>query len=261
METKNSIDCEKENISVPKMKPKKVDNNKASSDISKMSIKGCLYQAEHNQQNFRASSRHLYFEMDRYVDCEVTKKRIAVINPHHTNNKKRFQKFMSPLRVPKRLQSISQLGQKRKSPSENETKTKKRIRKNQKNAAEQFILQICKVKIDTTEPIYDSCTELVQKTEKLLSQEGVQKAMFVRAIGVHYNSLDRFLAGKGQDQRCNGAYGPIYFFFEQHRLFHRQPKSKEREKNELEQPEGFVLENGRGKKQRRKETLEYGLLC
>jgi hypothetical protein len=270
MDAQNSIDYNKENRSVSEIKQKQVDDKGASSDIIKMNINGTLSQRECKRQNrlfpknLIASNGPVYHEMDRYVDCAVTEKRIAVINAHHTHDQTRIHNFMSPLRVPKRLQSISQIGKKRKSPSEsyeNETKTKKRIKKKQKNAAEQFILQICKVGIDTSVPIYDSCTELVQKTERLLSQEGVQKAMFVRAIGVHYNSLDRFLAGKGQDQRCNGAYGPIYFFFEKLRIFHGQPKSKEREKNELEQAEGFVLESERERKQQTKDTIRYGLLC
>ena len=220
-----------------------------------------------NENMIYASSDHVDLEMEKHLDRKLT---TIVLNGHQKQMPKRLQKFISPLRVPKRLKSRIHVdlvvGDKKRKPffnsNENCDKIQKKIKREQKNAAEQFILQVCKVDIDTSGPIYDSCTELVQKTKSFLSQEGVQKAMFVRALGVHYNSLDRFLVGKGQDQRCNGAYGPIYFFFEKLRIFYGEAKSKERTKNEIEQPEGFILASERERKQQQtKETVRFGIIC
>ena len=54
-------------------------------------------------------------------------------------------------------------------------------------------------------------------------------------------SMNRFLAGKKQDQAGNVVYKRAYAFFEKKRILEGALKSKSRIKNEENQPEGFEL--------------------
>ena len=63
--------------------------------------------------------------------------------------------------------------------------------------------------------------------------------------GLNNNSLNRFLAGKKQDQAENITYRRAYAFFEKKRLLEGRTKSKARLTNEMEHPSGFPLERPR----------------
>jgi hypothetical protein len=62
------------------------------------------------------------------------------------------------------------------------------------------------------------------------------------------NSLNRFLAGKNQDQCGNITYKRAYVFFEKLRILEGKPKSSKRLSNEANQPQGFSTESTLGRK-------------
>jgi hypothetical protein len=66
------------------------------------------------------------------------------------------------------------------------------------------------------------------------------KKLFREALlDINSSSLNRFLAGEGQDQAGNITYKRAYCFFEQKRLLGGAPKSLSRRKNEIECSGGF----------------------
>jgi hypothetical protein len=60
--------------------------------------------------------------------------------------------------------------------------------------------------------------------------------------GVNGNALNKFLAGKKQDQVGNAVYRRAYAFFEKQQILDSKAKTRARIKNEAEQPRGFALE-------------------
>ena len=90
--------------------------------------------------------------------------------------------------------------------------------------------------------VYDSCPEIVTKIKNFLKRDGATKAILLTALGnINSNSMNRFLAGKGQDQRGNVTYKEAYVFFEKLRILEGKPKSDDRLKNETEHPTGFSI--------------------
>jgi hypothetical protein len=90
--------------------------------------------------------------------------------------------------------------------------------------------------------VYDSCPQVVTKIKAFLQRDGVTKALLLSALGgINSNSLNRFLAGKKQDQCANVAYRNAYVFFEKMRVLEKKAKTKARLKNEEQQPGGFSL--------------------
>ena len=97
-----------------------------------------------------------------------------------------------------------------------------------------------------TTPVYDSCPQLVKKIKDFLERPGMTKGNFCTALGgINANSLNKFLAGKGQDQCGNVTYRKSWVFFEKLRVLEGKPKSSARRKNEMERPSGFSLEKAR----------------
>lgn len=95
--------------------------------------------------------------------------------------------------------------------------------------------------------VYDTCPQLVKKIKDFLAQPGLSKKNFLQfaLLGVNSNSLNTFLAGKGQDQAGNITYRRAYVFFEKLRILEDEPKSSARIMNEMEHPFGFPLEKPR----------------
>jgi hypothetical protein len=84
------------------------------------------------------------------------------------------------------------------------------------------------------------------QVKAFLAQDGVTKVDLCSILGgVNSNSLNRFLAGKNQDQAENITYRRAYAFLEKKRILEGAPKSKPRLKNEMEHAAGFVLERPR----------------
>lgn len=84
------------------------------------------------------------------------------------------------------------------------------------------------------------------QVKAFLAQDGVTKVDFCFILGgVNSNSLNRFLAGKAQDQAENITYRRAYAFFEKKRILEGGAKSKARIKNEMEHASGFALERPR----------------
>ena len=97
--------------------------------------------------------------------------------------------------------------------------------------------------------VYDTCPQVVAKIKKFLERDGMTKAVLLQALGnLNSNSLNRFLAGKKQDQCGNVTYKAGYVFFEKLRILEGQKKSAARTKNEREHPTGFSLTKSRGGK-------------
>jgi len=95
--------------------------------------------------------------------------------------------------------------------------------------------------------IYDTCPQLVAKIKAFLARDGVTKAALLRGLGnLNSNSMNRFLAGKSQDQCASVMYKSAYVFFEKLRLLEGQKKSSARIKNEAEQSGGFSTTKSRG---------------
>jgi hypothetical protein len=110
----------------------------------------------------------------------------------------------------------------------------------------QLIQRIHNIEGVPNTPVYDSCPQLVKKMKSFLERPGMTKSNLCLALGsINGNSLNTFLAGKGQDQCGNVAYRNGYVFFEKLRLAEGREKTRERRKNEMERPGGFALEKAR----------------
>jgi hypothetical protein len=93
---------------------------------------------------------------------------------------------------------------------------------------------------------YQISTVCAAQVKTFLAQDGVTKVDFCSILGgVNSNSLNRFLAGKAQDQAENITYRRAYAFFEKKRILEGGAKSKARIKNEMEHASGFALERPR----------------
>jgi hypothetical protein len=112
--------------------------------------------------------------------------------------------------------------------------------------AHQLIQRIQAVEGVPSNLVYDSCPVLVKKIKEFLTRPGVTKKSFLDALdNLNSNSLNRFLAGKGQDQCGNVTYVRAYVFFEQWRILEGKPKSAARRKSEAENPRGYSLVKAR----------------
>ena len=115
--------------------------------------------------------------------------------------------------------------------------------------AHQLIERIQAVEGVPSNLVYDSCPVLVKKIKDFLQRPGVTKKSFLDALDdLNSNSLNRFLAGKGQDQCGNMTYVRAYVFFEQMRILEGKPKSAARRKSEAEHPHGYSLVKARAGK-------------
>ena len=104
----------------------------------------------------------------------------------------------------------------------------------------QRIIAVQGVSVD--DGVYDTCAQLVTKIKDFLRRDGMTKVMLLEALGnINSGSMNRFLAGKGQDQCGNVTYRESYVFFEKLRILEGKPKSKPRLKNEIQQSGGFSL--------------------
>ena len=123
-------------------------------------------------------------------------------------------------------------------------------KKNKKEQATDLINRINAVQgVTENDRIYDSCPMLVTKIKEFLNRDGVTKAALLKAMGdLNSNSLNRFLAGKNQDQCGNVTYKRAYVFFEKLRILEGKPKSSKRLSNEANQPQGFSTESTLGRK-------------
>jgi hypothetical protein len=105
------------------------------------------------------------------------------------------------------------------------------------------MLQVMATPGASTEVVFDSCPEIVQKIKKCLNDTpGLTKAAFCRIAleGSNSNALGKFLAAKKQHQQGNAVYRRAYAFFEKLRVMNGEQKTKARLKNEVEQGvEGF----------------------
>lgn len=97
------------------------------------------------------------------------------------------------------------------------------------------------VAVDSKCKVYDSCPEVVDKIHKFLQRDGADRAMLVRCLDVHGNSLRAFLLGKDQEQCENITYKRAYIFFEKLRIALGEKKTFRRLQNEENFPDGFSL--------------------
>lgn len=96
--------------------------------------------------------------------------------------------------------------------------------------------------VSYTNGVYDSCPQIVTKIKLFLQRDGATKSILLTALGnINSNSMNRFLAGKKQDQRGNVTYKEAYVFFEKLRILEGLPKSAARVKSEAEHPNGFSI--------------------
>ena len=122
-------------------------------------------------------------------------------------------------------------------------------KKMSKADAIQFVARINAVEGVPDGVVFDTCPQVVAKIKKFLERDGMTKAVLLQALGnLNSNSLNRFLAGKKQDQCGNVTYKAGYVFFEKLRILEGQKKSAARTKNEREHPTGFSLTKSRGGK-------------
>jgi hypothetical protein len=100
--------------------------------------------------------------------------------------------------------------------------------------------------------VYDSCPQVVAKIKTFLQRDEMTKATLMEALSrcsdknIQGTQLNRFLAGKKQDQCGSVVYNSAYIFFEKFRILEGQNKTKARLKNEAEQRRGFSLRKSRG---------------
>ena len=81
----------------------------------------------------------------------------------------------------------------------------------------------------------------------LQQNDAMTKAVLLKALGgINGNSLNRFLAGIGQDQCGNISYKAAYVFFEKQRILEGKPKTDARLTNEQEHPAVFPLAKSKG---------------
>ena len=121
-------------------------------------------------------------------------------------------------------------------------------KKSKKEEATELIHRINAVEgVPEDSPIYDSCPVLVTKIKEFLQRDGVTKNLFLQeAMGnLNSNSLNRFLAGKKQDQCGTITYKRSYVFFEKLRIMEGKAKTKKRLKDEAENPQGFSTKKER----------------
>lgn len=128
---------------------------------------------------------------------------------------------------------------------------KKKNKSEQNQKAQKYMARIVAVQLGAdhcSEPIYDSCPELIKKIEAFLARDGVTKAAFCRALGnINQNSINPFLRSKNQDKAGNVTYVRAYKFFEKKRVLDGEAKSKRRLKNESEHPRGFLTRSNVGR--------------
>ena len=141
-------------------------------------------------------------------------------------------------------------GAKRKAATGGEAVAAASSKKNKKEQVADLINRINAVQgVTENDRIYDSCPMLVTKIKEFLNRDGVTKAALLKAMGdLNSNSLNRFLAGKNQDQCGNITYKRAYVFFEKLRILEGKPKSSKRLSNEANQPQGFSTESTLGRK-------------
>jgi hypothetical protein len=85
----------------------------------------------------------------------------------------------------------------------------------------------------------------LKQIKAFLELDGMTKKDFCDFVllGANSNALNKFLAGKKQDQAGNVVYRRAYAFFEKQRILDSQAKTRARMKNDAEhQPRGFALE-------------------
>lgn len=221
-------------------------------------------------------------ELQRYIDeCKAsgTSTQTAIISAMGVNNNS-FRRFMNPktyknqwsalenstywaaARLLEKVKFEKQQAQKTNAPKSNGKRkattdspadlSKMTTPKKSKAASQLEALELIK-RIDEVEGVsyengvYDSCPELVVKIKDFLQRDGMTKSLLLLALGgQNSNSLNRFLAGKSQDQCANVIYRTAYEFFEKLRILEGQPKSSARLRNEMQRPNGFVLKKYRG---------------
>ncbi|KAF9479052.1 hypothetical protein BDN70DRAFT_879209 [Pholiota conissans] len=93
-------------------------------------------------------------------------------------------------------------------------------------------------------PVYDDCAEIRRKIRILQKDPKFKTAPWLREIGgINSNSFNRFMQAKKRQDGCgNRIYYAAYVYFEKVRIFEKKKKSKKREENEAEHPEGFSTE-------------------
>lgn len=150
-------------------------------------------------------------------------------------------KFLEEVKMEKEAQKKS--GEKRKTTTSGSKSTAKKA----KTSAAELIERINAVEGVSSDIVYDTCPEIVAKIKIFLQRDGMTKASLLKALGnINSNSLNKFLAGKKQDQRGNVTYRNAYAFFEKLRILEGAPKNSARIKNEEENPLGFSLEGLKG---------------
>ena len=85
------------------------------------------------------------------------------------------------------------------------------------------------------------CHAHFSKIHKFLQRDGADRAMLLRYLDVHGNSLRAFLHGKDQEQCENITYKRAYIFFEKLRIAQGEKKTFRRLQNEENFPDGFSL--------------------
>jgi hypothetical protein len=124
--------------------------------------------------------------------------------------------------------------------------------KNTKADALELINRIHAVEGVPDKIVYDSCPQVVAKIKTFLQRDEMTKATLMEALSrcsdknIQGTQLNRFLAGKKQDQCGSVVYNSAYIFFEKFRILEGQNKTKARLKNEAEQRRGFSLRKSRG---------------
>ena len=113
-------------------------------------------------------------------------------------------------------------------------------------------------------PIYDTCTQLRQKINKLINnknpdpedgmpgefkKDGSPKPWTIKAFceaigGVSSGSYNKFMRKTGaMAGAANGVYSTGYIFFEKKRIWEKKPKTQARNKVEEENPMGLAVED------------------
>jgi hypothetical protein len=202
-------------------------------------------------------------ELQRFIDkCKVdgTMTQTKIIEQMGVNNNS-FRRFMDPKTykdqwsglqngtywAAARLLASEQEKAKQKASSGGSAKRKadttgeRATSKKSKDQATELITCINAVEgVTEDDPVYDSCPVVVAKIKEFLQRDGITKAILLKALGgINSNSLNRFLQGKGEDQRGNVAYKRAYVFFEKMRILEGKPKSSKRLRSEAENPRGF----------------------
>lgn len=158
---------------------------------------------------------------------------------------KKNAKKTGPKRVSDTLEE-EQEGNKRAKTSDGKPAAGTKSKAQLETEAQKLIQSILAVEGVPSNLVYDSCPTIVTKIKEFIARPGVTKKAFCLALGnLNSNSLNRFLAGKGQDQCGNITYRRAYVFFEKLRILEGQSKSANRLRNEEEKPSGFSFETAR----------------